>query len=287
MGRADPTSFLNSLRRPAIPSLPRLASARFNSTSTGAAAGAATGSANASPTTPSTELFDSSIVSDLPDIDISHIPEKIGYLKELGLDYGWGPSSIVQTLLESIHIYSGIPWCGSVVATALVIRLGLFYSVVHASDTSSRLHEVKPLLDPVRERMTEFARAGDQIGAMREKKNAELIQEEHGIKTWKAFVPFLQIPLGYGCFRVLRGMAALPVPALETEHVLWLTDLTVRDPTFLIPIATGAMMFYAMKVRFQPLLFHKCNRDTYTNIRNSAVEKPVLLLLLGTPSLAR
>lgn len=37
--------------------------------------------------------------------DASPIPEQIGYLKDLGLDYGWGPTSFVQWLIENIHVY--------------------------------------------------------------------------------------------------------------------------------------------------------------------------------------
>jgi len=57
----------------------------------------------------------------------------------------------------------------------------------------------------------------------------------------------LQIPLGYGCFRVVRGMASLPVPGLMTESVSWLTDLTAPDPYFILPVATSAFLYFSLK----------------------------------------
>lgn len=147
-------------------------------------------------------------------------------------------------------MYTGIPWWGSVVATAVVIRLALFYPTLQASETSAKLQQVKPIIDPIKERMTELARQNNTIAAVQEKQKISVITEQHGIQSWKAAIPLLQIPLGFGCFRVMRGMSSLPVPALENEHFLWLTDLTIKDPTFLLPIATGAMMYFTLRVGF-------------------------------------
>lgn len=241
---------MNSFRRPAINYLPRLASARFNSTAAATASGASNANSTATTTAAGEPADTFNAIPDIADIDISQIPEKIGYLKELGLDYGWGPSAMIEFLLENIHIYTGIPWWGSVMATALLIRLALFYPTLQASDITAKMQEVKPILDPVRARMLAYAKSEDTVGAMREKRNAAMINEEYGIKPWKAFVPMLQIPIGFGCFRVMNGMSSLPVPALENEHFLWMTDLSLRDPTFLLPIATGAMLYYSMRVRF-------------------------------------
>lgn len=267
--RSSSISSLNSFRRPVIRSLPRLASARFNST---AAATAGVGASNADTTATSitpggTAGTPPAPFSDIPDLDISQIPEKVGYLKELGLDYGWGPSSVIQFVLENIHIYTGIPWWASVVATAVVLRVALFHPTLQASDTTAKLHDVKPLLDPVRQRMVELIRQNDQVGATKEKQKMSMISKQHGVQSWKAFMPMLQIPLGFGCFRVMRGMSALPVPALENEQLLWLTDLTIRDPTFLLPMATGAMMYYTLKVGFTTLelqsFFFKMPTNTF------------------------
>ncbi|OAL71397.1 hypothetical protein A7D00_4298 [Trichophyton violaceum] len=183
----------------------------------------------------------------LADIDFSHIPEKIGYLKELGLDYGWGPSSMVQFLLETLHITGGLPWWTATVATAVLIRVVLFNSIVSSAEVSTKLKALKPRTTPIRERMMHCVRENDNVGALKAKNELALLNQEHGIKPWKAFLPLLQIPLGFGCFRVLRGMSALPVPGLDNESVLWLQNVTMPDPYFAIPIATGALMYVALR----------------------------------------
>jgi YidC/Oxa1 family membrane protein insertase len=57
-----------------------------------------------------------------------------------------------------------------------------------------------------------------------------------------------QIPLGYGTFRVVRGMTGLPVPAVASESVAWINDLTIADPTYLLPVMSAAMLMVVLRV---------------------------------------
>ncbi|KAI1943651.1 hypothetical protein LOZ66_000235 [Ophidiomyces ophidiicola] len=185
--------------------------------------------------------------SEYGDLYLSHIPETLGYLKELGLDFGFGPSSFIQMLLETIHIYSGLPWWGSTIAAALVIRVVLFKFNLNASDTSAKLRHIDPLTKPLQERMIAAAQQGNQLEALKFKQEISLIRSQHGVKMWKSFAPLLQIPLGVGFFRVLRAMATLPVPALLSEQFLWISDVSLGDPFFILPIVTGGATYLAMK----------------------------------------
>lgn len=98
-----------------------------------------------------------------------------------------------------------------------------------------------------------YAREGNNAEVMKIRAQMQDLHNKHGVKPWKAFVPMLQIPFGYGCFRVVRGMSALPVPGLAGESVGWLKDLTVADPYFILPAATAAFMYLSFRVRLLPL----------------------------------
>ncbi|KAF3479494.1 inner membrane protein OXA1 [Arthroderma uncinatum] len=228
---------------------PLKASSRFASTSAGTSALSGTPSDPAS--TPGAEDVtsgaDAFSAASLSDFDLSLIPKKIGYLKELGLDYGWGPSSMVEFLLENLHIMGGLPWWGASIAAAIIIRAALFKSILSASEVSSKLQVIKPLATPIRERMLKCARESDNVGALKAKQELAVLNEQHNVKPWKAFVPLLQVPFGFGCFRVLRGMSALPVPGLDNESFLWIPTVTMGDPYYILPIATSAMMYLALK----------------------------------------
>lgn len=203
--------------------------------------------------------------------DISEIPEKIGYLKELGLDYGWGPSSMLQYLIEHIHIYAGMPWWASIVGAAILVRVGLFKPTMGASDTGARTHNARPLIDPLRQEMMKARLDGQTHQFQIKKAEIDKIQAELGIKPSKAFIPMLQIPLGYGIFRVVRGMTSLPVPALLNESALWLKDLTVADPFYAIPVITASCLYLTLRVSDLPRCLRQLTTDT--NKDNRKVEK--------------
>lgn len=180
--------------------------------------------------------------------DISEIPEKIGYLKELGMDYGWGPSSMLQYVIEHIHIWTGLPWWASIVGAAVLVRVGLFKPTMAASDMGARTHNAKSIIDPIRHEMIKARTTGQTQEFQIKKAELDKIQAEHGIKPSRALIPMLQIPLGYGIFRVVRGMTSLPVPGLLSESALWLNDLTVADQLYLIPVITASCLYLTLRV---------------------------------------
>ncbi|KAL8781944.1 MAG: hypothetical protein Q9213_005783 [Squamulea squamosa] len=82
---------------------------------------------------------------------------------------------------------------------------------------------------------------------MRQSQEMKNVYMAAGIKIWKSFLPFVNVPLGYGMFRLTRNMAQMPVPGLEDGGLLWFTDLTVSDPFFLLPLGTGVSTFLLFK----------------------------------------
>ncbi|PKX96654.1 membrane insertase OXA1 [Aspergillus novofumigatus IBT 16806] len=222
-------------------SIPGVMSARFNSTS------------SATDATASEHLSDAPTDMGVPDLsdlsaaDLSSIPENIGYLKDLGLDYGWGPSSIIQFFIEHIHMWGGLPWWASIVGTGLLLRLALLYPTLGAVDTSTKMLNIKPVTEPLRQQMIMRGKDGNQIEMLKLRAEIQKIHQEQGIVAWKSFIPMLQIPFGFGCYRVVKGMAALPVPGLAMESVAWLKDLTVADPYFILPAASSLFMYLSIR----------------------------------------
>jgi YidC/Oxa1 family membrane protein insertase len=196
---------------------------------------------------PSSEFFS----TPLDDITSSVGPpvyEHLGFLKEMGLDYGWGPTAFMETLLEHVHIYAGTPWWASIAISMVVIRAALLKFYFDAADTSARNALISSYNTPINDRYKAAAVAQD-AGAMREA-SAEMkeLRAAAGIKLWKLWVPFIQIPIGFGTFRLMRGMAHLPVPGFDTGGLLWVHDLTLSDPTFVLPAVTSIFYYMTFKV---------------------------------------
>lgn len=174
--------------------------------------------------------------------------EYVGYLKDLGLDYGWGPTALMQTLLEYVHIYSGTGWGLSIVLTSVAVRFVLLKTYINASDVSARTVIVAPIVAPLKARLKEARDFKDVEQMTKVTNELRQLYRTANIKMWKVFVPMLNIPLGYGNFRLLRGMADLPVPGLDSAGFLWLTNLSQSDPYFILPLLTGTAFHFTFKV---------------------------------------
>ncbi|KAJ9504489.1 hypothetical protein H2202_000545 [Exophiala xenobiotica] len=180
--------------------------------------------------------------------DLAAIPEDIGYLKDVcGLDFGWGPTAILEYCLEHIHITAGLSWSASIVVMAILMRSVIFPAAANAAEQGARMKLVQPAVTEIRARMSQGLRDNNKQAAMEASQQIRELHKEYGVSLPKAFIPILlQIPLQFGAFRLLRDAAAVPVPAFESERWLWLTDLSVSDPTYMLPVAVGALTYFNM-----------------------------------------
>ncbi|KAK0660096.1 OXA1 inner membrane protein mitochondrial precursor encoded by the oxa1 protein [Cercophora samala] len=186
--------------------------------------------------------------------DLLNMPEQIGFLKNLGLDYGWGPTSLMEFFLEHTYVYSGLPWWASIALVSLGIRAVLVKPMFTAAEMNQKLQDLKR--DPKYEALEKDVLSAFQGGveldkyAMMEKRNKmKAMRRASGYRMLPASLPALvQIPVGFGMFRLIRGMADLPVPSMETGGTLWFTDLTVSDPTFVLPLIGAGLMIAAMRI---------------------------------------
>jgi YidC/Oxa1 family membrane protein insertase len=194
-------------------------------------------------TTPLDDALDLSIDS------LLNAPEHIGYLKSLGLDFGWGVTSSMEWVLEHVHILAGTPWWVSISLTAVLVRAVLFRAYVDASENSTRVATIQPITKPITAKMTAALRAGDNDAVMKFRQELQLINKRAGIKTWKMVIPLIQAVAGFGTFRLLNAMGKLPVPGLETGGALWFYNLSIPDPYMLLPLGTASLLHLLLRVR--------------------------------------
>ncbi|KIW07013.1 uncharacterized protein PV09_01908 [Verruconis gallopava] len=168
---------------------------------------------------------------------------QIGQLKQLGLDYGWGPTSCVEWVVEHIHVYAGTPWYGTIILSAIAMRLLMIYPFYRMSNQQAKLQRLHPQLQHY---MAEYQAAqvsGDKLAAQIASKQVSIVRRKNGVSMgWMLAPVFAQGVFGFGAFKLTRAMAALPVPGFETGGIAWLTNLTLPDPYFITPIALGVTM---------------------------------------------
>ncbi|KAK3679839.1 hypothetical protein LTR78_000215 [Recurvomyces mirabilis] len=181
--------------------------------------------------------------------DLSTIPVKIGYLHEIGLSYWYGPTSMLEWLMEHIHVYSGLPWWGSIACTALVIRLAIFPFFLKSSDSMARSNALVSVTKPITERMQAAQKTGNTQGVMEAWQEMQTIRSRAGISFRAQFAPIImQGVLGFCGFKLLRAMVALPVPGFMDGGFLWLTDLTLPDPYGILPLVMGAAIHLLIRI---------------------------------------
>ena len=156
---------------------------------------------------------------------------------------------MMQWALEHVHILAGTPWWASIALTAVLVRVILFKPYMGAAENGSKLAAIKHITQPITDGMKKAQVNKDLESVMKFKNELSLIHRRAGIKLWKSFVPMLQVFTGYGTFVLLRAMARLPVPGLETGGALWFYNLTLPDPYMIFPVATAAVLHWVLRVR--------------------------------------
>ncbi|KAH7033697.1 60Kd inner membrane protein-domain-containing protein [Microdochium trichocladiopsis] len=190
--------------------------------------------------------------AELPDhISFLDLPERIGYLKDIGLDYGRGVTASCEWLLEHVYIYTGLPWWGAIAATAILFRVVMFWPTVVSTRHSALLqkaHKSPQYIQAYQEMQAAMRQTKDNTAMMQARQQMKEVTARSGAKMRWIAVPFLTVPFSFGMFRLLRAMAAIPVPTLENGGALWFADLTIADPYYILPLANavlGVAMFKA------------------------------------------
>lgn len=229
------------------------AAAATTTTSSSSSSAAQTVSDAAQSLAEATPSADLSAISDIVNNSAAEIlsrPEGIGYLKSLGLEYGWGFTSIMQWTIEHVHVWTGFGWGGAIVATAVLMRLVMFYPQIKSTAFAANMKKLQedPRQKDVMEKFQKGLRDGDQQLVQQTRLLGNVLREEYNVPLKGMVWGFIPIPFSFGMFRIISGMASLPVPSLETAGWFWFQDLTLSDPYFILPALTTGVMVLTLNV---------------------------------------
>lgn len=170
---------------------------------------------------------------------IGQVAMKYGDLKAMGLVH-FTPVGGLETVLEAVHISTGLPWWATIAATTVMIRTALVPFIVKLQGNTARLHNVKPQLERLTENMKLAKETNDTAALARFSAQTQELFAKNDCNPLKSLVlPLLQAPVMISFYLALRDMANLPVPQFKEGGIGWFTDLTIADPTYVLPVASS------------------------------------------------
>jgi len=161
---------------------------------------------------------------------------------ELTVDYGmlWFIAQPIFWLLENIHALLG-NWGWSIIVLTMIIKLFFFPLSAASYKSMARMRAVAPKLASLKE----------QFGDDRQKMSQAMMElyKKEKINPLGGCLPILvQMPV----FLALYWVLLESVEMRQAPWMFWITDLSIKDPFFLLPIIMGATMFIQMQLNPTP-----------------------------------
>jgi YidC/Oxa1 family membrane protein insertase len=161
---------------------------------------------------------------------------------ELSVDYGWLTflSKPIFWLMGVIHGFIG-NWGWSIILLTLTIKLA-FYKLSETSYKSmARMKKLAPRMQQINERYADDRQRKGQ--AMME------LYKQEKVNPLGGCLPILiQIPVFIALYYVLLESVELR----QAPWIGWITDLSIKDPYFVLPIIMGISMFAQQKLNPTP-----------------------------------
>ena len=169
--------------------------------------------------------------------------EEIGSKLELTVDYGM-LTVIAQPLywvLNKIHSVIG-NWGWAIVLLTLLVKL-VFYKLAETSGRSmAKMRRLQPRMKALQERYKDDRQKLSEA-TMR-------LYKEEKVNPASGCLPLLvQMPVFFALYWVL-------IESVELRHapwILWIHDLSIRDPYFVLPVLMGISMYFMQKLNQQPV----------------------------------
>jgi YidC/Oxa1 family membrane protein insertase len=170
-----------------------------------------------------------------------------GYGRGFDTAIDYGPvtnffSFFAQILLRVMRWFEHLAhnWGVAIILLTLAVKL-ILYPLTHKSMQS---------MAAMRKLQPEMEKLKAQHGGDKEKLNLAMMQlyQKHKVNPLGGCLPMLlQMPVWFALYAALQTSVEL-----YRAHFLWISDLSVRDPYFILPVAMGLTSFAMQKLSPQP-----------------------------------
>lgn len=168
--------------------------------------------------------------------------EKVAPHLQLTIDYGWLWIISIAIFWMMKHIYNIVGnWGWSIVLVTLIIKLMFYHLSAKSYRSMSMLKKLQPRINQLKERFGDDKQKFTQA-------TLELYRKEK-VNPMSGCLPILiQIPVFIGLYWVLIESVQLR----QAPWILWIHDLAVKDPYYVLPVLMGISMFLQQRLNPPP-----------------------------------
>ncbi|CAD6577070.1 MAG: Mitochondrial inner membrane protein oxa1 [Tremellales sp. Tagirdzhanova-0007] len=168
----------------------------------------------------------------------------------IGLEHG--RLSLVGWVMDglvSLHNLTGLPWWGVIVVASFFIRLILSQLVARNMSHNMRYQAIQPQMKDFMEKIKEASNNEDKQAASHYTKAMQTLWKEHDVSPLRPlWISFGQLPIFYCMFNALRRLADVPLPQLKAGGFGWITDLSLPDPYYILPVTSMMLQYWVFRI---------------------------------------
>lgn len=155
---------------------------------------------------------------------------------------------VLGVVLLYFHQQFGLPWWLAIVLLTVLVRTLLFPLTVRQVKSMRAMQELRPELDKIRKKYKDNRQKQQQ-------EQMKLFQDRKVNPLGGCLPILLQMPIIIGIFYVVRKFGGDPARDIAPEYpsfrdggLFWFQDLSVYDPTLILPILSAVTMLLSMEI---------------------------------------
>lgn len=164
--------------------------------------------------------------------------KKLSPSLELTIDYGWlwFISVIIFWMMQQIHSVVG-NWGWSIVLVTVIIKLMFYHLSAKSFRSMGAMKKLQPKIAQLKERFGNDKQKLTQA-------TLELYKKEKANPMSGCLPMLVQIPVFIALYWVLIESVELR----QAPFILWIHDLSIKDPYYVLPILMGLSMFFQQRL---------------------------------------
>jgi YidC/Oxa1 family membrane protein insertase len=165
----------------------------------------------------------------------------------LGLT-GWAPSGMIRWSMELINVSTGMPWFWTLIVGSAMWRLFCVPFAIRGFQVSARMMPLQPKIKEYQDAVTRSKLSQNPLELQRAVQGMKRFYAAHNINPLAGLVSMIQLPITFGLFFGVKKLCNLPLEQLTYSGVSFIPDLTVSDPTMILPLAMFVLVNIQIKV---------------------------------------